>query len=458
VSDARPVAVLDVGKSHVRVALVDSAGQIVEQRDRDNRVLPGPPYPHADVDGLFEWVCDCLRELAARHAIEALVPVAHGAAAALLGADGLALPVLDYEHAALPALERAPDAFAETGSPALPAGLNLARQLAWQQQAFPGAFARVESILTYPQYWSWRLAGVRTSEVTSLGCHTHLWAPGRAGFSTLAIERGWDRLFAPQAEAWRCLGTVTPEVAARTGLDPACRVHAGIHDSNASYLSHRLARDDEPFAVVSTGTWVVCLAHGAPLERLREEHDMLANVDALGEPVACMRFQGGREYAALAGQAGLEREPDARDLLEVVRTGCLPLPAFSDQGGPFAAREGTVVPAAPADARARAALASLYCALMIDLCLERLGARGDVVLEGRMARNPALARCLAALRAPQACLASDDPTGTVRGAALLARWGTPPPAPATARIEPLEPELLGPCRERWRAQVEPWLR
>jgi sugar (pentulose or hexulose) kinase len=437
----------------VRVCVVDAAGEVLEQRDRANRSLPGPPYPHADADGLFDWTCEALRALASRHRIEALVPVTHGATAALVGAGGLVLPVLDYEHDAPPPLERSPGAFEETGSPPLPAGLNLARQLAWQQQAFPEAFARVELVLLYPQYWAWRLCGVAASEVTSLGCHTHLWAPRRGGFSGLAVERGWERLFPRRADAWEVLGTVTAEVAARTGLPPGCRVHAGIHDSNASYLIHRLTRGEDPFAVVSTGTWVVCMAHGAPLERLREELDMLANVDALGEPVACMRFQGGREYAALAGEQGLDEEPGAEDLLGVIAEGTLALPAFSGQGGPFASRRGEVVPAHPQAPRARAALACLYSALMIDLCLDRLGASGEVVLEGRMARNTALARCLAALRAPQACLTSDDPTGTVRGAALLARWGQRPSPPPADRVGPLSADALRAYRDAWRARV-----
>ena len=65
--------------------------------------------------------------------------------------------------------------FAETGTPRLPIGLNLGAQLFWQARRFPEAFARVAAILTYPQYWAFRLTGVRANEATSLGCHTDLW-------------------------------------------------------------------------------------------------------------------------------------------------------------------------------------------------------------------------------------------------------------------------------------------
>ena len=71
----------------------------------------------------------------------------HGATCALLDAHGdLALPVLDYEHDGPDTLAAEYDAvrppFAETGSPRLPAGLNLGAQIFWQQRRFPDAFAR----------------------------------------------------------------------------------------------------------------------------------------------------------------------------------------------------------------------------------------------------------------------------------------------------------------------------
>jgi len=449
---AEGTAVLDVGKSRARVCAVDERGVVRAQRERECSVLAGPPYPHLDADGLFEWMCTALAEVGRELTISALVPVAHGATAALLGRDGLELPVLDYEFDALDPLSIEP-AFAETGSPVLPAGLNLARQIAWQERAFPAHYARVESIVPWPQYWAWRFGGRRASEVTSLGCHTHLWNPRARSFSSLAVQRGWDRLSAPVTAAWECVGHLAPEIARRTGLDPTCRVHCGIHDSNASYLAHLLARAGDPFAVVSTGTWVVCLARGAPLERLRAELDMLANVDARGEPVPSMRFHGGREYGAIAGEAGLELAPTHDDLRRVIAQGTLALPSFSEQGGPFAARRGRAVPGLPDAPGERAALASLYCALMIDLCLDRLGARGEIVVEGRMARNPALLGTLAALRAPQRCAASHDPTGAVRGGALLAHWDEAAPDVELHPIHAAELEGLHDHRARWRAAL-----
>ena len=46
------LAVLDLGKTNVKLALF-SGNDVVWQRGMPNRVLPGPPYPHADVEAIW---------------------------------------------------------------------------------------------------------------------------------------------------------------------------------------------------------------------------------------------------------------------------------------------------------------------------------------------------------------------------------------------------------------------
>jgi L-fuculokinase len=435
----------------VRLCAVDERGSALATLERLNVARPGPPYPHFDVDGLWLWLIDGLRTLVLDFDIEAIVPVTHGACAALVDARNLVLPVMDYEFDGVSELDSEYDAaardFARTASPKLPAGLNLGRQLFWQQRRFPDEFSNV-MILPYPQYWAWRLSGVPAYEPTSLGCHTDLWVPSTGDFSRFARSMNWDARFGRRVSAYTRLGSPLPSVQTATGLPRECSVLAGIHDSNASYLAH-LATRDAPFSVVSTGTWVVIMTHGGTLQSLREERDMLANVDVFGNPVPTARFMGGREYAALAGEDGLLVAPSVEDLAAVVDAGALAVPAFTSQGGPFRDTRGRIEGSAGAP-RARAALASLYCALMTDFCLDMLDARGDIILEGRLASNPAFSSALAALR-DQPVLRSSDVTGTLRGAAMLS---------ALARSTPLEPPPLARCRpahvnlastrERWR--------
>ena len=457
VDTSRPaaVAVFDVGKSNVRLSAVNDAGVAMTTLERQNGVDNSPPYPHFDADQLYAWLTDGLAALARAFDVHSIVPVTHGACAALVDDDGLVLPIMDYEFRGVNDVDSDYDsvarAFARTASPKLPAGLNLGRQLFWQQRQFQREFSRA-TILPYPQYWAARLCGVRAWEPTSLGCHTDLWEPQRGDFSSFAKTTRWDSRFGRRVSAWTPLGALLPEVAERTGLSNDCKILAGIHDSNASYLAHRATRED-PFCVVSTGTWIVIMAHGSPLEVLREELDTLANVDAFGNPVPTARFMGGREYAAICGGDAGMMQPSVGDLETILASGVLAIPSFADQGGPFRAQAGRIVGDVPDAPRNRAALAAMYCALMTDYCLTMLEARGDIILEGRLASNDAFAAALAALREPQSVFRSPDETGTLRGAlslSLLALGKSP--GPAKLDRCPIGPvEKLRSARLRWQS-------
>jgi sugar (pentulose or hexulose) kinase len=416
------VAVLDIGKTNVKLDLFDDKRTLLWQRATANRVVPGPLYPHADVEAIWAFLIGALADANAAHPIGVIVPTTHACAGALIDRSGLLLPVLDYEFAGIEEIEpryaalRPP--YAETLSPPLPAGLNQGRQIAWQQQQFPDAFARATHYLTYPQYWSWRLTGVASSEVTMLGCHSDLWAPRLARPSSLATKLDLPRLTPRLRSAWDRLGPVTAQIAADTGLGADTQVLCGVHDSNASLLPHLAARKP-PFTIVSTGTWVILMAVGLGVDGLNAADDMLANVDVEGRPVACARFMGGREYSELVGD--MTAPADDAALARVIASGAMALPCFAPQGGPFAARQGEIRgTVAPGE---RAALATLYIALMSDLMLTRLGANaGDLIVEGSFAINAAYCRLLAALRPAQRLFAGDDAAGTARGAALLAQW------------------------------------
>src|SRR3546814_2495241 len=92
---AEGIAVLDLGKTNLKLVVVDPEGRTVDSRMAPNRPLPGPPYPHVDVDHVWRWLLDALASAVRRHLIRAIVPCAYGSTAALVGADGLAVPVMD---------------------------------------------------------------------------------------------------------------------------------------------------------------------------------------------------------------------------------------------------------------------------------------------------------------------------------------------------------------------------
>jgi len=419
-----------------------------------NGALPGQPYPHADVESIWTFCLSTLREANEAHEIRDIIPTTHGATGALVDDVSLVLPVMDYEFTGVeeiePAYQPIRPPFSESFSPPLPAGLNLARQIAWARTRRPEAFARARHYLPYPQYWAWRLCGIAACEVTSLGSHTDLWAPLEGRLSSAAVELGLQRLLPQIRPAYDRLGPLKPEIAAATGLPHDVTVLCGVHDSNASLLPH-LASRGAPFTIVSTGTWVILMAVGVPLEGLDPADDTLANVDVDGRPIACARFMGGREYAEIV--QGRLLNPDLASLERIIASNAMALPCFSGQGGPFGTRKGEIRgQIAPADLPA---LATLYLALMTDLCLTRLDASmGDLIVEGSLAANPAYCGLLAAFRPGQTVRVAIDAAGTARGAALLARWPhSLPHAPALTIIEPRPLPRLGAYRAAWTAAV-----
>ena len=446
------IAVIDIGKTNVKLALFDATGALLWQRSQTNAPVPTGLYPHADVDHIWAFLLEALHAANARHKIDVIVPTTHGATGALLDDHGLVLPIMDYEFLRLDEIETlyAPlrPSFAQSYSPKLPTGLNLGRQIAWQAWGYPEAFARAQYFLTYPQYWVWRLTGALASDVTSLGCHTDLWLPKAACPSALADHLGVSKKMPPLLRSWSEAGLLKPELAAQTGLDPV-PVLCGIHDSNAALLPYLLTRP-APFTVLSTGTWVVLMSVGHPLDNLRAEDDMMANIDATGRPIACARFMGGREYAEISGDC--TAPPGAQVVEELIARAVLALPAFSPHGGPYAARKGQITGTLRPDERS--SLATLYCALMSDHILTRLGVtRGDIIVDGSFAKNELFCQILAQLRPEQTIICATDQAGTARGAAMLVNWPRSQIEIDTRIIAASQIPTLLAYRETWRTQI-----
>jgi L-fuculokinase len=430
------VAVFDVGKTNIKVVLFNRDGAVLAERSAPNTPLAPDaewPYLRLDTEGAWSFLIGALKELGARFHIEAISTTTHGCAGVLMGRDGEALPPLDYEFDGFASVDAAYDAarpsYDESRSPHLPRGLNLGRHILYFERHYPAQFTQATAFLTYAQYFACRLGGAMASEVTSLGAHTDLWRPNEGDLSSMVDKLGWRRLFPPMRKAWDTLGTLKPEVANATGLPPDVRIICGAHDSNASLVPHLLSRRD-PFTVISTGTWVIIMAVGGTA-RLDPKADMLANVDVRGEAVPTARFMGGREFAVLAGAA--PAYADEADVGAVIASGALALPAFSDQGGPFASRKGVIEGTQPTTPKARAALASLYSALMTAHMLRRLEAPGDLIVEGGFARSPAFAAVVARLMPGRRVVIAPTSAGAAAGAAMLAHWDEPHPPP---RLEP----------------------
>jgi sugar (pentulose or hexulose) kinase len=452
------VAVLDIGKTNVKLSAADADGAILETLSTPNRVYPPPPYRHHDVLALEDWAICALQELGRRHAISAIVPCGHGSGGVLADETGPAMPMIDYEDeppAGLNELYRAlVGSYRERGTPIMLGGAHAARQMLWLETGWPDAFARARYFLGLPQYWAFRLSGVAASEFSMFGAQSHLWTVPARHFAPIVAARGWGDKMPPLAPAWATLGTLKPELARRTGLAPATRVLCGIHDSSANFYRYQAAGLHN-LTVVSTGTWIVALSDETPPDALDEARGMHCNADPAGNPLAGALCMGGREFSLVAGDQPAGARVDAAILAAMVARGTFAVPFFGEDDGllPGRGRRGNIVGPPPQSAAERRALALLLTGLLTDLLLDALGSAGTVILDGTFVSDPLYAALIAALRPGNATRFNLHGYGTAAGAALLAGHETRTvPAPLALKTPtPLDISSLPPYRATWRA-------
>ncbi|MCA0031189.1 FGGY-family carbohydrate kinase [Mesorhizobium sp. B263B2A] len=426
------LAVLDFGKTNSKLFVFGQDGRILDERRTQPKWTRQNGFSVLDEADLHDWALSAVTDAVDNHGVEGMMVSGHGCTFALVDDKALTHPILDYEQE--PPAEiaaridpRIPD-FAETFSPRLPLGFNYGRHMLWLQEVDPDAFAAATSILGYPQYWSWRLGGRPVCEVSYLGCHSHLWAPRKRDFSSLVDTEGWRGRMPAFARAGAVIGEQRLGGAARP-----VAIHNGVHDSNAALHAYR-RQELGPLTVVSTGTWVVVLNPDCPLDALDQDRDMLVNVDVDGGPVPTIRFMGGREFSVISD--GWQGAIPNGSIQQAIDAGIMALPSFAP-GGPMPDRPGRLLGRMP-DAGERAAVALLYVALMVDLCLDLIHSQNTVIVDGGLNVGGLLAGLLAQLRPGQAFMQGASLEGSATGAAALAfesvgrEFAAEVPGPVTA--------------------------
>jgi sugar (pentulose or hexulose) kinase len=454
--------VLDVGKTLSKATLWNEGGRLVASRSRPNSPCHSDGYTCLDATAIEAWLEFVLSEFADLGPVSSIVPVAHGAAVALILDERLECAPMDYEWPGpgsdRQAYDEQRDPFALTGSPALPAGLNLGVQLHRLERLRDRSTSK---ILPWAQYWSWRLCGVMASELTSLGCHTDLWRPYERRPSGLAIRRGWAERLAPLTPANNTLGFLNRRWAKATGLPASVEIACGLHDSNAALMDARGHPDTwgRDVTVLSTGTWFVAMRSPAsgdsafPIQ-LPAHRDCLVNVDHRGSPVPSSRFMGGREIEILAGHDGRTAgaaSPAAQldAAVKVIEAGHMILPTAVPEVGPFPTGRQQIIGTADS-ALESMARAHIYAALVADVSLDLIGARDSIIVEGRFSQSPVFVRMLRSLRPETRVLASDGDNGVARGALRLIEREVP-----HARLDqaaPLPIDVVG-YRAKWRQRA-----
>jgi sugar (pentulose or hexulose) kinase len=302
------IGVIDIGMTNKKVAVY---GDALKQIDAHYRNFP-PKMVNGiethDLEAMEAWFLEELGGFAKTHPIKAIAVTTHGATFVCVGGDGRpSVPCVYYTyepgdafHDRFYANFGSPvDLQAKTGTPALKALINTAKGIFFVKEQFPEQFKNTAHLLTYPQYWAFRLTGKTGAEGTYMGCHSYFWDQTAGKLSSVVEALGAAPLMPGELKnSWDIMGTLTREVSQKTGMGGDVIVTMGIHDSNSSLLPHFAKKGETGFVLNSTGTWCVIMN---PVKKFGFAEDELGkvvffNISAFRTPVKTAIFVGGQEF------------------------------------------------------------------------------------------------------------------------------------------------------------------
>jgi sugar (pentulose or hexulose) kinase len=303
------IAIFDVGKTNKKLFLFDQNYNIVYERSaRFLETVDEDGDPCENVESLRLSVFDSLRHVFSKKefAIKAINFSAYGASFVHLDEDGAPLtPLYNYLKAyPQPLLDKfysdygGEEAFSlRCASPVL-GSLNSGMQLYRLKHEKPALFQRIKYSLHLPQYMSYLISGKACSDITSVGCHTNLWDFTENGYHEWVRREGIDSKLAPLCSY--------NEVSKAAFPGTNYLVGTGLHDSSAALIPY-MVNFQEPFVLLSTGTWCISL---------NPFNDTPLTVEELKEDCLCYLTYQGRQVKASRLFAGNEHEEGIRRLAD----------------------------------------------------------------------------------------------------------------------------------------------
>ena len=413
VSSKKLNIVLDIGKTNVKLTFVDSFNNktIKFFKTKQKNI-----YRHGikilNSNSIFEWALKKITYIGRKHNLDKFVCTAHGTSIALISYDDKELlACTDYEYKfdkLFNNYKKIAPKFSESFSPFLENGLNIGQQIYYLYKRKQKLIKETKYILNYPQYIVWKLTSSFSSEISYVGCHTHLWDFKRNRLSSFVKKIKLEKKFPQIRKAWDTIGR---KQIGKSNL----KIINGIHDSNASYLYFKNS-DIKNFTLVSTGTWYIIFNQKTPLKNLNPSLDMLANIDVFGKPVPTMRFMGGREYDHLMGVFKISNK--TRAIKNFSFHDYLIYPSYASGGG-FSINKINIGFYEGLNKGQIYYLICLYISFVINFCLNQMRSSNTIILDGPITKNITIMKILSSLRKKQIVLKNKREIGTTLGATNL---------------------------------------
>ena len=294
------IAIFDVGKTNKKLFLFDRHYKIVyEKSARFIETIDEDGDACENLESLRLSVFDSLREVfrMKEFSVRAINFSTYGASLVYLDENGSPLtPLYNY-------LKKYPEylskqfydtyggeqSFAHlTASPVL-GSLNSGMQLYRIKYERPELFDKIKYALHLPQYMSYLISGIACADITSIGCHTNLWNFQENNYHRWVQQEGVLEKLPPILPGNEVLQAAFPGNKYAVGV--------GLHDSSAALIPY-LVNFNEPFILISTGTWCISLNpfNQTPLTSEELENDCLCYMTYEAKPVKAARLFAGYEH------------------------------------------------------------------------------------------------------------------------------------------------------------------
>jgi len=296
------ILIFDIGKTNKKLLLFNESYDLVyESIKQFDEIKDEDGFEGEDIIMLKQWMYRSFQEMMDNPAFEikAINFSAYGASFVFLDIeDNEITPLYNY----LKPLDKEISASfyaeyggemhmaKETASPIL-GNLNSGMQLYRIKKQVPDKFNAIKTALHLPQYLSFLFTKQCYSDITSIGCHTHLWNFNKMEYHEWVTKEGVLEKLAPIKKSDEVLDIPLPLY--HTQL----KVGIGLHDSSAALVPY-IHSFQEPYILISTGTWSISLNpfNQSNLTEQELQQDCLCYISYTSQPIKASRLFAGNEH------------------------------------------------------------------------------------------------------------------------------------------------------------------
>ena len=278
------ILIFDIGKTNKKILLFNEQYEVVlEKSVQFAEIKDEDGFPCDDVEALTNWVKHSVEEISQdpAYSVQAIHCTAYGASFVYIGEEGkVVAPLYNYLK---PLKASTKELFVErygplpmlclqTASPDLD-NLNSGLQLFRMKVEDPEIFSRIRWALHLPQYIHYVITKEIASDITSIGCHTFLWDFPKNNYHDWVKAEHLDKIL------------------------PPIQTHVGLHDSSSALIPY-LKAFEEPFVLISTGTWCISLNpfNQSPLTVDELNNDTLCYMSYTGQSIKASRLFAGKKH------------------------------------------------------------------------------------------------------------------------------------------------------------------